>query len=270
MKQLHYVLRTMWHNRGTTLIKVVSLGLAITMCALLFARIAYLQSFDTGFNDYKKLYGISMKYGIADKAVWEHRCLGPLPKLIAEAYPDDIESYTATFSGRYCSRIMVDDREIKIIGWAGEPDFFKTLGIDIIEGNPETLLQPDNIFVSEETAKKIGNGENPVGTTVRTDGGLYRVQGIYRTIADNSTVRPDAVFSLADARRQWNFQANCWKGYFRLKKDIPQERLDAMIEKAIRPAYPPNGQWDLFGVKLGPLHEVYKNDKILRESVQKH
>ena len=69
MKQLHYVLRTMWHNRGTTLIKVVSLGLAITMCALLFARIAYLQSFDTGFNDYKKLYGISMKYGIADKAV---------------------------------------------------------------------------------------------------------------------------------------------------------------------------------------------------------
>ena len=31
MKQLHYVLRTMWHNRGTTLIKVVSLGLAITM-----------------------------------------------------------------------------------------------------------------------------------------------------------------------------------------------------------------------------------------------
>ncbi len=264
MKQLHYVLRTMWHNRGTTLIKVVSLGLAITMCALLFARIAYLQSFDTGFNDYKKLYGISMKYGVADKAGWEHRCLGPLPKLIAEAYPDDIESYTTTFNGRYCSRIMVDDREIKIDGWAGEPDFFKTLGIDIIEGNPETLLQPDNIFVSEETAKKIGNGESPTGTTVRTDGGLYRIQGVYRTIADNSTVRPDAVFSLTDARRQWNFQANCWNGYFRLRKEIPQERLDAMIEKAIRPAYPPNGQWDLFGVKLGPLHEVYKNNEEIK------
>ncbi len=243
------------------MIKVVSLGLAITMCALLFARIAYMQSFDTGFNDYKKLYGISMKYGFEGEAGWEHRCLGPLPKLIAEAYPDQIEAYTCTFNSSYCPRIMVDDREIKINGMAAQPDFFKTLGIDIIEGNTETLLQPDNIFVSEETAEKINKGESPVGTTVRTDAGLYRIQGVYKTVADNSTVRPDVVFSLADAQRNWNFQANCWNGYFRLKENIPQDRLDAMIEKAIRPAYPLTGQWDLSGVKLGPLHEVYKNDE---------
>ena len=48
MKQLHYVIQTLLHSKGSNLLKVVSLGLGLTMSILLFARVAFEQSYDPG------------------------------------------------------------------------------------------------------------------------------------------------------------------------------------------------------------------------------
>ena len=56
MKQLYYVVQTLLHGRNANVIKIVSLGLGLLMSILLFSRVAYEQSFDTGFKDYKNLY----------------------------------------------------------------------------------------------------------------------------------------------------------------------------------------------------------------------
>lgn len=46
MRQLYYVIRTLLRGRGSNLIKIISLGLGLTMSILLFARVAFEQSFD--------------------------------------------------------------------------------------------------------------------------------------------------------------------------------------------------------------------------------
>ena len=56
MKQIYYVIQTLIHGRGSNIIKVVSLGLGLTMSILLFSRVVYEQSFDTCFKDHDKLY----------------------------------------------------------------------------------------------------------------------------------------------------------------------------------------------------------------------
>ena len=53
MKQLYYVIQTLRHAAGSNLFKVCSLGLALAMSVLLFARVAYEQSYDTCFRDYQ-------------------------------------------------------------------------------------------------------------------------------------------------------------------------------------------------------------------------
>ena len=40
MKQLYYVIRTLLRGRGSNIIKVISLGLGLTMSILLFSRVA--------------------------------------------------------------------------------------------------------------------------------------------------------------------------------------------------------------------------------------
>lgn len=47
MKQIYYVIQALIHGRGANIIKVVSLGLGLTMSILLFSRVVYEQSFDT-------------------------------------------------------------------------------------------------------------------------------------------------------------------------------------------------------------------------------
>lgn len=45
MKQIYYVIQTLLRGRGSNIIKVISLGLGLTMSILLFSRVAYEQSF---------------------------------------------------------------------------------------------------------------------------------------------------------------------------------------------------------------------------------
>ena len=58
MKQIYYVIQTLLRGRGSNIIKVISLGLSLTMSILLFSRVAYEQSFDTCYKDYDNLYQI--------------------------------------------------------------------------------------------------------------------------------------------------------------------------------------------------------------------
>ena len=58
MKQLYYVIRTLLRGRGSNIIKVISLGLGLTMSILLFSRVAFEQSYDTCYKNYDDLYQI--------------------------------------------------------------------------------------------------------------------------------------------------------------------------------------------------------------------
>ena len=67
MKQLYYVIQTLRHAAGSNLFKVCSLGLALAMSVLLFARVAYEQSYDTCFKDYDDIYQVWSVWGTKDK-----------------------------------------------------------------------------------------------------------------------------------------------------------------------------------------------------------
>lgn len=44
MKQIYYVIQTLLRGRGSNIIKVLSLGLALTMSILLFVRVVFEQN----------------------------------------------------------------------------------------------------------------------------------------------------------------------------------------------------------------------------------
>lgn len=79
MKQLNYLLRMLWWNRGDTLVKMLSVGLGMAVSAFLFVRVAYDQSFDTCFKDYDNIMQLWMEYELDGKKLGrQEHCVGKL------------------------------------------------------------------------------------------------------------------------------------------------------------------------------------------------
>lgn len=268
MKQLYYVIRTLLRGRGSNIIKVISLGLGLTMSILLFSRVAFEQSYDTCYKDYDNLYQIFSIFS-ADGEQFEPQkanC-GPVAGAILENFPQEVESATsiAYFLGAplYNGSVRFDAKTL-----LADSLFFRTMGIEVLSGNPEKeLMQPDVIFLADRLARKIFGDENPIGKVLNYNKEMqFTVKGTYADLPANATMRPEGVVSMPTSwNRGWGNYS--WRGgdsyyeYIRFRpgadKEVVNVRLDAMIQK-----YRPEEDKKAYGYTafVKPIRDVYRNE----------
>lgn len=268
MKQLYYVIRTLLRGRGSNIIKVISLGLGLTMSILLFSRVAFEQSYDTCYEDYDNLYQIFSIFS-ADGEQFEPQkanC-GPVAGAILENFPQEVESATsiAYFLGAplYNGSVRFDAKTL-----LADSLFFRTMGIEVLSGNPEKeLMQPDVIFLADRLARKIFGDENPIGKVLNYNKEMqFTVKGTYADLPANATMRPEGVVSMPTSwNRGWGNYS--WRGgdsyyeYIRFRpgadKEVVNARLDAMIQK-----YRPEEDKKAYGYTafVKPIRDVYRNE----------
>lgn len=243
MKQIYYVIQTLLRGRGSNIIKIISLGLSLTMSILLFSRVAYEQSFDTCYKDYDNLYQIWSVFTVkGEKYPPQEQNCGPVAGAILENFPEQVEAATSTCywknSPLYNGNIRFDEKKI-----VADSLFFQTMGIEVLSGNPvKDLQQPDVIFLSDRFAKKIFGGEDPVGKTINYNHEKdFMVKGTYKALPANATVNPEAVISMPTLWNEGSGGNYSWQGgdsypeYIRFRpgadKSVVNARIDAMIEK---------------------------------------
>ena len=267
MKQLYYVIRTLLRGRGSNIIKVISLGLGLTMSILLFSRVAFEQSYDTCYKDYDDLYQIySIFSAEGEQFEPQKQNCGPVAGAILENFPKEVEATTSiayfVSSPLYNGSVRIDARKI-----LADSLFFKTMGIEVLSGNPEKdLMQNDVIFLSDDLAQKIYGGENPIGKVISYKELQLTVKGTYVDLPENATMRPEAVISMPTAwSRDWGNYS--WRGgdsyyeYIRFRpgadKEVVNARLDAMIQK-----YRPEEDKKAYGYTafVKPIRDVYRDE----------
>ena len=243
MKQIYYVIQTLLRGRGSNIIKIISLGLSLTMSILLFSRVAYEQSFDTCYKDYDNLYQIWSVFTVkGEKYPPQEQNCGPVAGAILENFPEQVEAATSTCywknSPLYNGNIRFDEKKI-----VADSLFFQTMGIEVLSGNPvKDLQQPDVIFLSDRFAKKIFGGEDPVGKTINYNHEKdFMVKGTYKALPANATVNPEAVISMPTLWNEGSGGNYSWQGgdsypeYIRFRSGADKSgvnaRIDAMIEK---------------------------------------
>lgn len=146
MRQLYYVIRTLLRGRGSNLIKIISLGLGLTMSILLFARVAFEQSFDKCYKDYDDLYQVFSIFTVnGEKSEPQEMNYGPVAGAILENFAEEVEAATsickwAASLPLYNGSVRFDDNKIM-----ADSLFFQTMGIEVLSGNPRDLMQKDVI-----------------------------------------------------------------------------------------------------------------------------
>ena len=186
---------------------------------------------------------------------------------ILENFPKEVEAATSiayfVSSPLYNGSVRIDARKI-----LADSLFFKTMGIEVLSGNPEKdLMQNDVIFLSDDLAQKIYGGENPIGKVISYNKELQlTVKGTYVDLPENATMRPEAVISMPTAwSRDWGNYS--WRGgdsyyeYIRFRpgadKEVVNTRLDAMIQK-----YRPEEDKKAYGYTafVKPIRDVYRDE----------
>ena len=275
MQSFHYIIRTLLHSKGSNLLKVVSLGLGLTMSILLFARVAFEQSYDTCFKDYDRLYQVWSQFTVnGEQLDWQQQNSGPLAGAILESFPEQVESATCTsrwmaFDPLYYGNTRFDEPKI-----CADSLFFRTMGIEVLTGNPvQDLQQPNVIYLCETLAQRMFGGDDPIGKVISYN---YQrdltVRGTYADIPDNTTVKADAVISLPPSwaaevtNYSWN-GGDSYPQYIRLKPGVDAEAVNSRME-AMMDKYRPAESKKYFGyaAKIAPLRDTYRGYDDVRRS----
>lgn len=269
MKQLYYVIRTLLRGRGSNIIKILSLALGLTMSILLFARVAFEQSFDKCFKEYDNLYQIFSVFSTNGKTFdpQSQNC-GPVAGAILENFPKEVEAATSycEWMGAplYNGSVRFDARKL-----VADSLFFKTMGIEVLSGIPEKeLMQKDVIFLSDRLARKMFDEENPIGKVITYNKDIeLTIKGTYADIPENSTVRPEAVVSLPTIwTRNWgNYSwrgGDSWLAFIRFRPGADKSVVNARIDEMIKKYRPAEDQKQVgYTAFVKPIRDVYRDNK---------
>lgn len=265
MKQIYYVIQTLIHGKESIPFKVISLALGLGMSILLFARVAYEQSYDTCFRDYNRIYQIwSIFLMEGENPEPQTMNMGPLAGVILESFPKEVESATCTNYylaswPLYYGNVRFNEKKI-----CADSLFFQTMGIEVLNGNPvQDLQQPNVIYLSKSLAERMFGGENPIGKVISYNHERdLTVRGTYNDIPDNTTVKADAVISMppAWAATQQNYS---WEGgdsyyqYVRLRPEVDVEALNTRMEKMAEKYLPARDSWS-YTAYVKPLRDTFR------------
>ena len=271
MRQIHYVIQTLLRGKGSIPFKVISLGLGLAMSILLFARVAYEQSYDTCFRDYDRLYQVwSMFILDNEKNEPQTMNMGPLAGAILESFPKEVEGATCTCRYLASWPLYYGDHRFDESKICADSLFFQTMGIEVLSGNPvQDLQQPNVVYLSKSLAERMFGGEEPIGKVISYNHERdLTVRGTYADLPDNTTVGADAVISLppAWAATQANYS---WEGgdsyyqYVRLRPGVDVEALNARMEKMAEKYLPARDSWS-YTAWVQPLRDTFRQKDDVR------
>ena len=274
MKQLYYVIQTLMHGKNANVIKIVSLGLGLTMSILLFSRVAYEQSFDTCFKEHENLYQLWNKFSTEKETFqWGEMCVGKLAGGTFEALPDMVESATTVSTWLASNPIYYGEAQFDDEKVVADSLFFQTMGIEVTSGNPvQDLQELDVIYLSDDLATRMFGDENPIGKVINYDRMLdLTVRGTYADIPVNSSLQAKAVISMPSVwKRGWgNYSwagGDSWKSYIRIKPGTDIEVLNKRMNLVVQQNIPANLGFSM-KAEARPIRDTYRNyDEVKRMS----
>ena len=274
MKQIYYVIQTLLRGRGSNIIKILSLGLALTMSILLFVRVAFEQSYDTCYRDPDRIYQLFSIFTINGERGEPGELNLPPVAGVLENFSQEVEAAVSVckymvFGPLYNGSVRFKDYTVM-----ADSLFFQTLGIDVLRGDPlHELQQKDVVFLSDRLAQKMFGDEDPIGKVISYDKQLQlTVKGVYAALPENSTMNPEAVISIVSAwSRDW--AENSWEGgdsffqYIRFRPGVKVdvEKFNARLEAVIQNYLPQDGKDNSSYTSIvKPLRDVYRGDDAVR------
>ena len=266
MKQFYYTWQALIRGRSSNVIKVVSLTLGLFVGILLFACVAFQLSFYNFLRQPEQLhlaYLSNVLNGVEEEAF--PYIYGTFSAAMRENFPEEVEDATILRDMDACVFYKGDVR-LNEPTVCSDEHLFSTLGLKVLAGKPEDLVNPDVIFISETLAKKVSEGqriESVIGKILYADrNDPYVIRGIFEDLGENT----DFVFNVVKPMaRLWNDKRGGWgydisyQSFIRFRSNADIRMVEARIPEMLKKYMPKynqdtNDNWILTFRPLQQLH----------------
>ena len=275
MRYLYYTIQTLRRGRSSTFIKLVSLTLGLLVGVLLFAQIAYELNYERCYPEADRLVLARETFtepnGVPRTTSSGHVFYDPTlfdvtAHTLEAEMPEWVES--ATVIGDYGNQyVYKGDKLLEHANYIeADTSFFHTMGIEVLKGLPQEMIQGDAIFLSQGFAKEVFGDENPMGRELLLDKKeRLTVRGIYRDMPDNTFLgHYDFVRSIhADGGYRNGFG---WKGndmfysILRLRRAEDIDAVNAHIQRVMEKYTPLELEGRKFHFSVISLPDCHTDD----------
>lgn len=169
MRQIYYSIRTLLRERGTNIIRVISLSLGLTIGILLFSQIAFELSYEYCYPEPERLAivrclttNLSTGETMGDDGNnYDYTLFDVVASTLAQDMPEEIEFASCVLTGQGMS-IYYEDKLLSDVNYIyADTCFFRTFGIPVLKGNPKDMIMPGSVFVSEHFARETFGDAGP-------------------------------------------------------------------------------------------------------------
>jgi putative ABC transport system permease protein len=181
-------LRHMWKHKSHVFINTLGLATGIAFFIMIGLFVIYELSYDQ-FNEKKdRIYRLLLDGKIGEQEILGSFTPAPMAAGLKEEIPEIVETCRMDNWGetviRYEDKTFIEDHFV-----LADSTFFNIFSIQLIEGNPQQVLNaPHKVVLTQSAAEKYFGNEDPVGKMllIGTDTTQYSVTGICKDLPENS------------------------------------------------------------------------------------
>jgi len=201
---LFVAIRNFKKRKAFTLINVLGLTVGMTVCLLILSYARYEMSYDKYHSKADNIYRVSVDiFNGEDFQMSDAQCYPGAGLLGKEEFPEIIDYAMARGYGRFLFKngdISFNESDFYFVNQA----WLTVFDWQMAKGDRETALdKPDQLVISESTAKKFFGDEDPIGKILTVvPGGAevpMMVTGVFKDVPENSHMHFNILISYESA-----------------------------------------------------------------------
>lgn len=241
MKSLLYTIRYLAKSKSNNLIKILSLTLGLVVGLVLFSQVAFEMSYDNFWTDKDQLYKLHVEGTFAKGGGYDGGAVNaPYAPTMYHEFEEVISASNLFYFGNGEELFQVGENKYVEQTIVADSLFVRTMGIEMIAGDPEALKVAENVYVSETFANKAFGRLDIIGEKIRKDQGTYTVAGVLKDIPKNAHLKYDVMMSLKSSLGDWmpGWQyGDAFSGYIKVAKGTDIHALEDKIPDMMRRHY---------------------------------
>ncbi len=267
---LKIALRNFWKSKVISSINVIGLSLGLASCLIVFFHVKDELSYDQFIENGDDIYRVLNVYPSYDPPYWAG---GPIPlgPTLKEEFPG-IRDAVRLWQD-YDPTLQLGDKVFKESDLIfADSSFFQMFSFDLEVGNPKTVLsEPNTIVFTRDMVNKYFGEEDPMGKTIKYNGGRGQIElkitGIMDNLPHNTHMQFDFLASFLTVKRNqyyWGSFKPIWT-YVTLNEGVaPQDIISALPDFAAK--YTPDRvkEEEGFTFTLEKMSDIYMKSKAAR------
>ncbi len=237
---LKIAIRSLFKQKVYTFINLLGLAVGIASCLLIVLFIRNEFSYDKSVKDHDRIYRMVLERKYPTNSTFYSIVPHSFERVAKEDFSEIEESTKAFGQTKFSMSYKNDKDEVKQFDedfvLLTDSTFFKMFGFNFLKGDQTTALSLANsIVLTEETARRYFGEIDPLGKTVTTPAGEFKVTGVCEDVPPNSHFKFNALLSSSTFPfiKQENFRTFSGYTYFKLKPGSDPKALENKFPRMV-------------------------------------